>query len=174
MKEKVAETTQTEDPMEISSDPVPEAFMDVDVPQPLPLRTPGPSPSPPSPPRSPRIEEVPDEGDPYIPLGRATGYERYVQEPDEMEQSHAGRPFGRNATVFDNLCAEQEETGQSRYGVFTNEEIAEVAEFLVECVGKGDADRFLKLKRVRAPSAPCSASLKLMCDSFVLAPTYRG
>jgi hypothetical protein len=80
-----------------------------------------------------------------------------VAEPDK--DRHAGKSFGRDSTIFEDLRAQQEENSQGRYGPFADKDIAEVAEFLVECVGKGEADRFLKLKRVRTSSARCSASL---------------
>jgi hypothetical protein len=122
------------------------------APSPAPDALPSPPPAsspPPNPQQDPRIEDVPDEDDPPA-HPRATGFERYVE--DQHDATRAGEALGFDSTVFEEVQENQEENGETRYGALSNEEVVEVAQFLVECVGKGEADRFLKLARVRTAS----------------------
>jgi hypothetical protein len=98
--------------------------------------------------RNVQIEEVPDEDD-AGPRGRASGWERYVETADEEYLKSAGAPLRAESTVFEHIREAQEDKGETRYGALSSDEISEVAAFVVECVGKSDADRFFKLARVR-------------------------
>jgi hypothetical protein len=118
---------------------------------------------PPSPPHPHvTIEDVDDEdaGPPRPSNGKRTGATRYVVD-DPADDLRAGKSLGVDATVFERVQEEQEEQGQDRYGPLQDAEVMEVAEFLVDCVGKGEADRFLKMARVRTASLRCRSSFHL-------------
>jgi hypothetical protein len=118
----------------------------------------GPSPSPASPPRveasassrpppssDPRIEDIPEEDDTPRAREQPSSFKRFIDAYPEP----AGIDIGVAETVFERIRREQHENGEGRYGAFKDEKIWEVAQFLVDCVGHNDANRFLKLSLVR-------------------------
>jgi hypothetical protein len=89
---------------------------------------------------SARVEDVPDEDN----LQPDPGH-RYV-EPFPLA---AGEVIGLAETRFHEIREEQLESGQGRWGPFADKDQFELAEWLADCVGQGDADRFLKMPFVR-------------------------
>jgi hypothetical protein len=123
-------------------------FMDSPAASELPPSPPLPS-SAQLPAHDPRIEDVPDEDDirqnpPPHSRSTPSGFERFVEPYPEP----AGIDIGVTETVFERIRREQQERGDGRYGVFKDEQIWEVARFMVDCVGHNDAERFLKLALV--------------------------
>jgi hypothetical protein len=88
-----------------------------------------------------------DNASPRSTGGQATGNQRYVhieEVPDE-DELRPGMTFGATSTQFEDIQEAQEQNQESQYGPFLNREVWEVAEFMVDCLGKSEADRFLKL-----------------------------
>jgi hypothetical protein len=118
------------------------------------------------------IEDVPEDTEPdHSP--RASGWARYAEQPTG-DQLRAGESVRADSSVFDRIRESQEENGQTRYGPLANEEIAEVAEFIVECVGKNEADRFFKLARVRNCFPWSRRAPLLMTRRYAARPTCLG
>jgi hypothetical protein len=91
---------------------------------------------------------------------RATSHERYVEEVPDEDMLDAGKPFGVSTTIFEKIRDEQEKTGQSRYGPLSSKEIWEATQFIVDCLGQGEADRFLKLACVSSRIMPWSSHMQ--------------
>lgn len=87
---------------------------------------------------------------PTASLGRATDFARHVrieEVPDE-DYCSAGRSTHRHFTPFEQVYEDQIDNNQGQYGPLTDEELWETSQFLLECCGKGETDRFVKLGRV--------------------------
>jgi hypothetical protein len=124
-------------------------LMDIDNAELDNIPAPDPSPSPmDNVPAGPPHEQDQEANAPRRTSARETGPDRYVKpNPD----SRAGEPLAvdPNGNIFEDIRSKQEETGESRYGPFADKEMVEVVQFLVDCLGQGEADRFLKLSAVR-------------------------
>jgi hypothetical protein len=57
----------------------------------------------------------------------------------------AGAKLGATTTTFEDIREAQEGRNETQYGPFGDEEMWEVAKFMVDYLGQGEADRFLKL-----------------------------
>jgi hypothetical protein len=147
------ESSEEERDEDAAVDPVSPAntSMDVDANPPpspeSPPNTEAPPSLPPPPSSDPRIQDVPDEDDPPLSRAQPSSFKRYV----DTYPGPAGVDLGVAETVFERIRREQQENGEGRYGAFKDEKIWEVAQFLVDCVGHNDAERFLKLSLVRLP-----------------------
>jgi hypothetical protein len=117
---------------------------EVDVPD-----EPQPPPNPSTSRRSPSIEDVPDEGDtlPLPPQATSRYTERYAA-------GKAGKKLEYVRTRFEEQRAKQQQQGTDRWGRFGDRESFDMLKWVVDSVGKGKADEFLK-----QPWVSCSASL---------------
>jgi hypothetical protein len=92
--------------------------------------------------------------------GRATGEARYVhiEEVEDEDAPSAGAKLSATTTMFEDIREAQEGRNKTQYGPFGDKEMWEVAKFMVDCLGQGEADRFLKLPRVRLVLPSCCFS----------------